>query len=238
MSGARGGAAVAIFVKTPGRSPVKTRLARDIGRARADEFYRHAVAAVAEVAAGLRGVRPYWAVAEHEAVTAVGGWEEAPAAGAQFPTVVQGEGDLAARLNRVYRELNARYRVVLLIGADSPQITTDLLERAAAHLDRADTEWLLGRCPDGGFYVFGGNAPVGEEIWRAVTYSAASTARELASLLADRGRISEWPMLSDVDEAADLAQLARELDGLSAPTARQQALREWLRGVGSPPAGG
>jgi glycosyltransferase A (GT-A) superfamily protein (DUF2064 family) len=42
--------ALAIFVKTPGLSPVKTRLAEGIGQARAEAFYRLAVDAVAEVA--------------------------------------------------------------------------------------------------------------------------------------------------------------------------------------------
>ncbi|HEV8692715.1 MAG TPA: hypothetical protein VGQ93_00795, partial [Lysobacter sp.] len=58
---------LAIFVKTPGYSPVKTRLAADCGRAYAEAWYRRAaaaVASVAKIAADREGIAVYWAVAE------------------------------------------------------------------------------------------------------------------------------------------------------------------------------
>src|SRR4029079_3252618 len=49
-SGDPGVSGVAIFVKTPGHSPVKTRLAADRGQAWTEAWYRRAAAAVAAVA--------------------------------------------------------------------------------------------------------------------------------------------------------------------------------------------
>ena len=52
--------AVAIFVKTPGLSPLKTRLAKGIGSALATEFHRRAAAAVSAVArAAGSDIRPH-----------------------------------------------------------------------------------------------------------------------------------------------------------------------------------
>ncbi len=62
-------ASLAIFVKTPGYSPVKTRLAASIGQRRAEQFHRLAAAAVAAVAkAAMPAVTPYWAIAERDAL--------------------------------------------------------------------------------------------------------------------------------------------------------------------------
>jgi glycosyltransferase A (GT-A) superfamily protein (DUF2064 family) len=60
---------IAIFVKTPGFSPVKTRLARTHGQEYAENWYRRAAVAVAEVAI-LSGASVYWAVGEPEAMDA------------------------------------------------------------------------------------------------------------------------------------------------------------------------
>jgi len=105
-------AAVAIFVKTPGLSPVKTRLAAGVGVEAATEFHRLAAASVAGVARACgEEIVPYWAVAEQEALDAPA-WRG-------FPTIWQGEGGLGARLDRIYATLLLRHGRVLLIGADA-----------------------------------------------------------------------------------------------------------------------
>ena len=62
--------ALAIFVKTPELSAVKTRLAAEIGREEAIAFYRSCVGAIEAVAAEASRRSPldvYWAVAEEPA---------------------------------------------------------------------------------------------------------------------------------------------------------------------------
>ena len=56
--------AAAIFVKTPGLSPLKTRLATGIGAAAATDWYRLAARATAAAVAQLPNLVAYWAVAE------------------------------------------------------------------------------------------------------------------------------------------------------------------------------
>ncbi|MDQ3495902.1 MAG: hypothetical protein M3485_10390, partial [Pseudomonadota bacterium] len=63
---------LAIFVKTPGHSPLKTRLAAGIGRESAERFHRLAAEAVAAVARAAQATPPglatAWAVAEDSAL--------------------------------------------------------------------------------------------------------------------------------------------------------------------------
>ena len=113
--------AIALFVKTPGLSPVKTRLARGIGDAAATTFHRLAAACAGSAAASCGPAMPsYWAVAEPDGLAA---W-------CDRTSLWQGAGGLGARMGHIYRVLLERHGRVLLIGADSPQVTPDLLRRA------------------------------------------------------------------------------------------------------------
>jgi hypothetical protein len=125
--------ALAIFVKTPGLSPVKTRLAASLGTKAATRFHELAAAATAAVVHQCQPLLiPYWAIAET-------GHPEAARAWPDFASVEQGEGDLGARLDRVYAHLQARHGRALLIGADAPQLTSALLRQALSALDNPAT---------------------------------------------------------------------------------------------------
>lgn len=212
--------ALAIFVKTPGLSPVKTRLAAGIGPVRAEAFYRLAVQAVAEVAGATRpALVPYWAVAEAEAL------DHPMWSG--FPTVSQGEGGLGARLDHVYRMLLARHGAVLLIGADAPQVTPALLLQAAT----LAAPFVLGRAGDGGFWLFGGARPIDAAVWRSVPYSVADTADRLLEALVGAGDVRAVEDLRDVDRQEDLGPLRSALDRLPAALEAQAVLSRWLGNV-------
>jgi glycosyltransferase A (GT-A) superfamily protein (DUF2064 family) len=223
-------AGAAIFVKTPGHSPVKSRLAEARGAAWAEEWYRGAAMAVAAVArsAAPLGITTYWAVAEPVADVA-GAWPG-------LPIVAQGEGGLGERMGRVHAELVARYGAGLLLGADAPQVTRALLAEATAWLDAPVPRLVLGPAHDGGFWLFGANVAPPLETWSTVAYSAADTARRFRAALAPLG---EWRMidtLTDADHAGDLPAVLAALERLSAPLPEQAALAAWMRdrGVTSP----
>ncbi len=221
--------AVAIFVKTPGLSPVKTRLAKGIGSALATEFHRRAASAVGAVAhAAGSDVRPHWAVAEQEAL--------AHPAWRAFPTLWQGDGKLGTRLDRVYSELLERRGSVLLIGADAPQVTPALLQDAAHAVLNGGRPYAIGPATDGGFWLFGGRAPVSPDVWHSVAYSRADTGARLAEALRRFGQISWVPALIDTDEASDLPELASALRCLRDPLPEQASLGDWLRTVCPEPA--
>lgn len=220
-------AGLAIFVKTPGHSPLKTRLARSIGQDAAEAFHRHAVAAVADVVvqaqAAMPGLVAYWAVAEVDAMDAPL-WRD-------LPRIAQGEGDLGARMRHVCDILRERHGRALLIGADAPQLqATDLID-ACTTLETHDH--ALAPSEDGGFWLFATRAAVPQSAWLRTPWSQADTALRFLDALGDAS-VAMLRRLRDVDTVDDLAPLAEALQALFAPTPEQAALAHWLRDLGRP----
>lgn len=208
--------AVAIFVKTPGLSPVKTRLAAGIGAEAARAFHLAAAAAVASVVRQCHPeLVPSWAVAEPD----TSHWDG-------FPTLWQGEGGLGERMQSVYARLLARHGRVLLIGADAPQITPTSLLAASRSLN--DTPYVLGPAQDGGFWLFGGRLPVPSAVWTGTPYSAPRTCAMFAQGLRRHGQISFVDEFADTDRPEDLPPLRASLRALAHPTPEQTALAVWL----------
>ena len=214
---------IAIFVKTPSLSPVKTRLWPGLGQPRAQALYLASASAVASVAeAAQRGgsVQAYWAVAEDVALTA-DAWRGLP----QLP---QGDGSLGARMAQVYRLLRQQHRGAVLIGADTPQLAAGALERAAHWLQSDEPQLVIGRAQDGGFWLFGGNAALPESAWLEPRYSTAGTADEFIAAMRGQGRWLQLETLRDIDTADDLPQVRAQLAALETPTQAQRQLLAWL----------
>jgi rSAM/selenodomain-associated transferase 1 len=220
-------AGLAIFVKTPGHSPLKTRLAQAIGRDAAEDFHRLAAAAVADVViraqASMPGLVAYWAVAEADALDAPI-WQD-------LPRIAQGDGDLGARMRSVCEILRTRHGRALLIGADAPQLRADDLLAACMALDTHDH--AIGPSEDGGFWLFGTRIAVPEHAWLDTPWSQSDTAMRFLAALGDAS-VATLRRLCDVDTVDDLAALAEALRTLSAPTPRQVALARWLHDLRIP----
>ncbi len=217
--------AVAIFVKTPGYSPIKTRLARDVGDECAIQFHRLAAAAVASVAQraqGPHGMSVYWAVAEPDALSQWTG----------FPAMAQEAGGLGERMARVHAQLVARHGFAILIGADTPQLAAPQLEHARQWLSAPPSRMALGRAQDGGFWLFGANLAPPLSIWSAIEYSATGTADALRAGMDDLGAWLELPVMTDADHAQDLPAVLQALQALPDATPEQQALAAWIHGLG------
>jgi rSAM/selenodomain-associated transferase 1 len=211
---------VAIFVKTPSLSPVKTRLWPDIGRHRAEALYLISAEAVASVAQQARGMQPYWAVAESGALH-TDAWLD-------LPHLPQGDGSLGERMAHVYQLLRKRHHAAILVGADAPQLTAGALCRAADWLSCVESRLVMGRAGDGGFWLFGGNEALPDRAWTGVRYSVADTATQFARAMQASGRWLELETLRDIDTAADIPHVLSSLSALHAPTAAQICLADWL----------
>ena len=201
--------ALAIFVKTVGFSPVKTRLGCSIGKEQAEHFYRRSLVAVAEVVKKLsqrdHDLTIYWAVAEKEALQSPH-WSE-------FDVVSQGEGkSLGERLSHVYSELRAKHAGVCFIGGDSPHIPVSNYESGILKLkNSAEDTFVIGRTLDGGFYFFGGKKIIPQKVWTSVEYSKNTTAENLERLLLSIGTVDIIKLNFDIDELVDLERYA-EID--------------------------
>ncbi|CAA9353569.1 MAG: hypothetical protein AVDCRST_MAG71-2895 [uncultured Lysobacter sp.] len=216
-------AGLAIFVKTPGYSPVKTRLAVECGDDYAEAWYTRAAAAVSAVArqaAERLGVHVYWAVAEPAAL------HERCWTG--FDVLSQGEGGLGERMAKVHAELVARHGGGLLIGADTPQLSVELLAQAVHWIQAPTPRLVLGPALDGGFWLFGANVAPPLHAWTSVRYSEADTADRFIASIAPDGSWQQLPMLVDVDHRPDLRKVLEALQRLPQPTDEQRALARWM----------
>lgn len=215
--------ALGIMVKTPALSPVKTRLARGVGALHAEAFHfcaAEAVASVAQLPDSPTRQACYWAVAEAGALSS--------SAWADLPRIAQGDGGLGERMSHVYSQLRDRHGRALLVGADAPQLTVDLLREAAHWLALPRARLVIGPACDGGFWLIGGNCPLPESDWTSVLYSRADTRQAFMAAMRDRGQWLVLPELSDVDCSEDLPVLLRQLRELAAPTEAQSRLACWL----------
>lgn len=195
--------AIAIFVKTPGFSPVKSRLAASIGQEKAEEFFKLSLKAteamVIEAVKKSGGeIEAYWAVAEKNQLSH-SLWN-------CFKTISQGSGELGEKLATVYSKLQKNHKKVFLIGADLPHLDYKDLLRAQAKLNSSST-FVLGETEDGGFYLFGGRRIIGRAIWNSTPYSSEITSSTLVKKLGK----TNFVFLNknfDIDYLKDLEKLA------------------------------
>lgn len=209
--------AAAIFVKTPGHSPVKTRLAAHIGTSPAERLHLACARAVAAVLRQCASrITGYYAVAEPDAHARWPG----------LPVVAQCDGALGTRLAHVFATLQARHRRVLLLGADAPQLHAALLNLAMDWLDQDGPRIAVGPADDGGFWLFGANCPLPRGFWERIPYSHADTCARLLAAAEGVAAILQLPALRDLDTAADLAPLRTALAALpqALPEQRELAL--------------
>ena len=219
--------ALAIFAKTKSLSPVKTRLAADIGESLAEAFYTLSVEAVAEIAKTAKKQSnndfiPYWALAEKEAV-AYKEWRD-------FKTIWTGEGDLGMRLHTIYSTLRKKHDYVVLIATDSPQLEPEIIVSATKKLNEQPESCVIGPALDGGFYLFAAKVSIPQQIWTKVKYSQSATLEELSSNLAAHGiTIQLLPSKGDVDTASDLKPLLNALEANHNLLPAQRKLYRWLQ---------
>lgn len=227
---------LAIFVKTPARSPVKTRLAVDLmasGMAQAQAsrqataLYRSCLRAVeGAVAAAQRrcpGLQPYYAVAEVESLGDPR-WR-------RWPCLAQGEGDLGERQAEILAALLARHDAAILLGSDLPWLSATQLDPALQALQHGQ-RLVVGASRDGGYYLFGSRLAVPAASWQQVQYSAPDTLQQLLAVLPAGEPVVELPLLADLDRLADreglLAMAPARLDR------RQRRLLRRLRSLPAP----
>ena len=211
-------AGIAVFVKTPGRSPIKTRLAVSLGRDIAEGWHRRAAGCVADAAAAS-GHPVYWAVAESEAMSDPL-WRDRP-------RIPQGPGGLGRRMARVHAELVARHGAGILVGADLPQLDPAELGFAGEWLLAEEERFVLGPARDGGFWLFGANRTIDLPAWESVDYSRDDTARAFVeSIGGDRWR--RLATRTDLDESRDIEPVLAELRALPRPRPGQLRLADWL----------
>lgn len=119
---------------------------------------------------------------------------------------------------------------VVMIGTDSPTFPIDYIEQAFEFLE-VETDLVLGKTEDGGFYLIGLKKPE-EDVFDGVNWSSADTFEQVFDNAHRLGlHLREVPSWYDVDEPKDFEKLRTEI--LNNKNAQRRApetyafIREW-----------
>lgn len=178
----------------PGR--VKTRLGRDMGMTASARWFRHQALRLIRSMASDGRWQTILAVAPDRTGLESRVW---PLNLTRWP---QGQGDLGARMGRVFRGFPPG--PIVIVGADIPDITRELIDSAFRAL--GDHDAVFGPAEDGGYWLVGmkrtRQTPPG--FMQGVRWSSDYTLSDtIASLPAD-WRIAQIDTVPDIDTLADL----------------------------------
>jgi uncharacterized protein len=188
-----------IFVKAPVMGRCKTRLAKDIGGAKALGFYRHATKRLAHILGQDQRWQTALAIDPLPAIAAARTpfWPEG------LLRISQGSGDLGARMGRVIKDTPPG--PVVIIGSDAPQISPALIVWAFKELRNKDA--VFGPATDGGYWLIGlrrqRSAPA---LFDGVRWSSQHALADTLASLPEDFTIGTLPLLSDVDSGEDYQQ--------------------------------
>jgi rSAM/selenodomain-associated transferase 1 len=116
----------------------------------------------------------------------------------------RGEG-LAERLANAFADVGGP---AVLVGMDTPQLRSEVLDGAAAAL--APGTAVLGLAPDGGFWLIGLDGH-GSGAFDGVPMSTAGTGAAQRRRLAEQGlHVTSAPSLRDIDTFGDAVEVAEE----------------------------
>jgi rSAM/selenodomain-associated transferase 1 len=185
-----------VFAKPPVAGQVKTRLAARLGAEPAASVAR---ALFADTWAQVRSVG--WArcvVASTHLVP------EAFGVGPEH-IWLQGEGDLGARLERIFERALSEAPWALALGADCPVLPSGALEAARRALQTHDA--VLGPAHDGGFYLLGLRRLVPGLLQNLPWSSNRTHAATHERLVSRNLTVTQVEAAFDVDELPDLVRL-------------------------------
>lgn len=126
-------------------------------------------------------------------------------------TVVAQQGDgLGERLSQAWAYAGGPG---LQLGMDTPQVTPALLDHCLEKLRGPGTDTVLGAAEDGGWWAIGFHQPHADA-FAGVPMSSSETGEAQRRQLADLGyRVTELPVLRDVDHMRDARIVAAQAPG-------------------------
>ncbi|KAI0566605.1 glycosyl transferase [Gracilaria domingensis] len=117
--------------------------------------------------------------------------------------VSQGSGDLGDRLMTAFEHSFAKNASkVVVVGSDTPDLSTDILSNAFKILDDADV--VIGPAEDGGYYLLGMKA-MNQGLFTSIPWSTSTVLKETVAAAESTGLVvKRLPTLRDIDTPNDL----------------------------------
>jgi hypothetical protein len=193
-----------IMAKAPRLGSVKTRLAKSLPLQAVSELYRCLLGDTIALAQALDGVEVAIMCPESDVE------DLRRAAGGAVRVVPQTGNGLAAGLTSVFAHFaGAGHGRIVAFNSDSPHLPASVLESAFQALARYDV--VIGPTNDGGYYLVGATASHPGLFTGDVMGTTSAFEALLARARALRLSVHLTDPFYDIDEAADLDQLAAEL---------------------------
>jgi rSAM/selenodomain-associated transferase 1 len=184
--------ALIVFVRKPELGGVKTRLAKEVGAHQALAIYEKLLRHTFEIIQSLPCDK--YTFVSGEGITTF--WDG-------YSCIQQKGDDLGARMHNAFDVLFKKgYHNLVIIGSDCLQLTTALLQQAFAQLQEHDV--VIGPATDGGYYLLG-MKQLHTQLFRNKSWSTATVYHHTVQDINEAHlKLFQLPMLSDVDEAADV----------------------------------
>ncbi|PKD43174.1 hypothetical protein CWD77_11145 [Rhodohalobacter barkolensis] len=184
-----------IFVKTPEKGRVKTRLAASVGDDKALNIYKKLLDITAETAAGVHATKR---VSYSKSVVIDDQFDVNI-----FEKTVQSNGDLGRKMkSAIHAGFEQGFKRVILIGSDCPGISSNLIDDAFDRLKSVDC--TIGPSDDGGYYLIGMSRFL-PEIFDDIEWSTNSVCETTIEKLEESGATySKLTVLNDIDTESDL----------------------------------
>lgn len=191
--------ALIIFVKTPIKGKVKTRLQPHLSTAKTLKLYKSFVSEIIDRCSRLRGVDKFLGCAP----TKKDDFLEGLAKKHKFKSFDQKGKDLGEKFINAFNDhFKQGYTKVVIIGSDSPTIPADYIKQAFRELE--DKDFVLGPCNDGGYYLVGAKKVFGK-VFKGIPWDSSEVLNQtLDKLFSLKIKFSLLPFWYDVDTIDDL----------------------------------
>ena len=196
-----------IFTRYPTPGKVKTRLIPAVGAIGAAQLHRQMTVQVIDRSHTLQSDLPVTIAVHFDGTDyrQMSDW-----LGADLVYQPQGDGDVGERMARSFAAVCQPNSLVVLVGTDCPELTTEILAKAFELL-QSGRDLVLGSAVDGGYYLIG-MRDYHAELFVDIDWS---TDRVLSQTIAIANRlnlsIGYLPTLTDIDRPEDLFILAQNL---------------------------
>ena len=187
------------FVRNPQKGPVKSRLAKAVGADVARELYRNFLLDMLSMLESSNFPLIICFYPE-DALSDLKNF-----LGRDYRYQPQRGADLGERMKEAFTDAFVmRFRRVVLIGSDIPDLPADIITEAFTHLETVDT--ILGPSSDGGYYLIGFNREgFLPEAFRGLLWGTRGVSEKTLSILRHHKRTAHLlPSWSDIDSVDDL----------------------------------
>lgn len=188
---------IMVFLKNPDYGKVKTRLARDIGEARALSVYKALTRYTLGVVEKINARIQLWYssyLPEHQNTEKVESF---------FELHLQKGENLGERMSGAFRlAFGEGAQKALVIGSDCPELRKTHLEKALKLLNKNDL--VIGPSEDGGYYLLGMRAYY-PGLFEGIEWSSPTVFTSTMNKAEEKGlSVHKLDMLNDIDTAEDL----------------------------------